>query len=214
MEPSLIVDLLGRWISGSREIAIKNVQLSVRKRSAASLLHLCREHCGSICLLLKLGRGEHLSSALALLRPGFEACLRGVWVDKCLADTAYEVYRNVPGKDLPGRGTILKDLEHVLSPRTYMNLSEHAEEVKNLYHDFAHGGHQQILRRFGGGGGFRHRATKAEERYVATRAMLYDSIASQWLAELAGDDEAKHALLRLHESLDPQAYYVADKVGE
>lgn len=56
---------------------------SDRSRVAASLFHLCVEHQQAVHTLVS---ASLMGSAFALLRPQFEAYVRGVWYHRCALD--------------------------------------------------------------------------------------------------------------------------------
>lgn len=209
MAASLTVELLRRWLQESRKIPVKQVRLTARKRAAYALLQLCREHCSSIGMLLVVGDGRHVASALSLLRSSQEALLRGGWIHKCLDDAAYVPYCNAKAK-FPGKDDLFNRLKKVLPPVAFSYFEQHAAKLSGVLPDFSHGGHQQILRRFDSEGGLKLRATKDEERFVVHSALLYDSWSNYWLAELAEDLEAQRALAGVFANLDLHAIWRDD----
>lgn len=204
--------LLGKWIGNARRIAPAPAPapapLSIRQQAGVALLQVCRDHCMSIFILLKAGDGQTVASALALLRPALEACLRGGWIDKCLEDDEFSPYQDK--KPIPSKIKCLKALEGRIHPQTFAALSVHLEKVKGSYDDFSHGGHQQILRRFDGTGSIGKRGTKEEELYLTHKALLYDLVAAQWMAEAMGDTRMKEELFLLMGSLSPLSIFKAD----
>ena len=57
-----------------------------RHRVSASLLHLALEHHGAIQVLVSYEPSPLYGSAAALLRPQFEACIRGIWYHRCASE--------------------------------------------------------------------------------------------------------------------------------
>lgn len=74
----------GIWINRCNElVGCLELRGDDRNRVVAALLHLSLEHHGSIQLLVC---HHHNGSAFALLRPQFEAYIRGLWLMKCASD--------------------------------------------------------------------------------------------------------------------------------
>lgn len=69
------------WLNKSNEL-VDSIEFksTERNRVVAALFHLSLEHHGSIHLLVQ---HKHNGSAFALLRPQFEAYVRGLWFMKC-----------------------------------------------------------------------------------------------------------------------------------
>lgn len=65
------------------------IDSSARCRIPATLFHLCVEHQQGIYTLTK---EELLGSAFALLRPQFEAYVRGVWYHHCASESKLDSF--------------------------------------------------------------------------------------------------------------------------
>ncbi len=63
-----------------------------RLRLSLSLLHLCVEHQTGIHVLVDHGV---IGSAFALIRPQFEAYLKGVWFHRCATDEQISAFPEV-----------------------------------------------------------------------------------------------------------------------
>lgn len=198
MTDSVYVELLGKWISHARLIKPKPSRLSLRQRAAVALLQVCRDHCMSIFILLKAGEGHATSSALALLRPALESCMRGVWLAKGLEDHRFVREDQI----FPPKHLCLSQVREFIHPEIYLSLEAHLNAAKSIYDDFAHGGHSQILRRFNPDGSIGSTYSDDEVRSLVRSAILYDQLASQWIAEEMGDPDVKAAYLALLRNLD------------
>lgn len=203
MIESTCVEMLGKWIAHARLIRPEPAQLTIRQRAAVALLQVCRDHCMSIYILLHKGDGYTTASELALLRPALEACLKGGWLGKCLTDEGFLAYESNFQKDFFNRKQCLDALKEKIDATSHASLSMHVEKVHKIYHDFAHGGHQQILRRFAEDGSIGTQGTDEEQRFIVEKALLYDFVASQWIADEMGDEGLKRGLIALMAELNP-----------
>lgn len=180
-------------------VEISKVEISIpaltsRQHAAKSLFMLCREHCKSVEMLLAKGEGRQLSSALALLRPALDALLRGCWVAKCMDDQNFESFLKEETKNWPKKNDLFCKLKPVLSPGMWSDLSEHSEVMNSDYHDFTHGGVQQILRYMRPDPSTRGAATSGELTFVVSKVLSYDIYAAEFLCELVGDKDALNAV--------------------
>jgi hypothetical protein len=150
----------------------------------------------SIFILLKFGEGHVNASALALLRSALEACARGGWLWLGQTDEEFNLFRQNPKKSFPSKNKCLDAIADLIPQRTLQSLKDHMSAVKDVYDDFSHGGHQQILRRFD------IEASVAKEgEYLARTVLIYDFVAACWIADLMRDDGVKEALPMLAEGL-------------
>lgn len=198
------VDLLSRWIANSRAIEnlARPVYLSPRQRASVALLQVCRDHCLSINLLLLSGDSHVTASTLALLRPAFEALLRGGWLGKSMDDDRFERICTNGGIKFPGKKDYLKEFLAARHPQVADLLNRHAVAAKDEFDDFAHGGILQILRRYAPDGSIGKPGTDAEEEYVVYRALVYDLDAALLIAEVMGNAGLRSTLDELSEKLD------------
>lgn len=75
--------------------------------AAAGCLHLSIEHHASIALLVRYN--YHRGSAAALIRPQFEAYLRGAWLHRCATEEEAEAFLN--DKNPPDLPEMIKKIE-------------------------------------------------------------------------------------------------------
>lgn len=212
-DQSAYVELLGKWLAHARSFAPKSSRLTLRQRASVALLQVCRDHCLAIFILLKAGDGHVNASALALLRSALEACMRGGWLGKHLTEVGFGQFQTNLKDKFPSKITCLNALKAHIHPQTFDSLHVHMEAVKSDYHDFAHGGHQQILRKFDSNGSIGHVGTELEVRFIVPKVLLYDLVASQWIAEIMSDDSVKQALLKLVQELDALAVLQSHEVN-
>lgn len=197
-----IVTLLSLWMVEVSKVEINIPALTSRQHAAKSLFMLCREHCKSVEMLLAKGEGRQLSSALALLRPALDALLRGCWVAKCMDDQSFEPYLKEETASWPGKNDLFRELKPVLSPGVWRVLSEHSGLMNGDYHDFTHGGVQQILRYMRPDPSTRGAATHGELKFVVSKVLSYDIYAAEFLCDLVGDQDALNAVHLTSHRLD------------
>lgn len=114
---------------------------SVRSRVAASLFLLCTEHQQAVHVLTNQGL---LGSAFALLRPQFEAYVRGVWYHRCTSDSKLNSF--VKGAEAPKILELLTDIGN-LSDFDSQDIIETKQAVWRVLNDFTHGGSVQVRAR-------------------------------------------------------------------
>lgn len=106
-------------------------------RLAMALLHLSMEHYGSILQLMKTG---HVGSGLALLRPQFEALVRGRWYHVCASAEQKEKF--MKGGEPPSVYKMIEQIEKV-SGCNDSGLIGLKESIWTEMHSFTHGGIEQ-----------------------------------------------------------------------
>jgi hypothetical protein len=79
-----------------------------KNRAAAGCIHLAIGHHAAIALLVEQ---QHFGSAAALVRPQFEAFLRGAWLHRCASEAKAEEFLN--DIDPPKTTTIISELEQI-----------------------------------------------------------------------------------------------------
>jgi len=116
----------------------------VRSRVFNVLLHLSLEHYSSTILLM---RSRMNGSAAALLRPQYEAFMRGLYYLQCASEKEIELF--IEGKEPKKLYKIVEQLES--------NFAIENNPITNIYsslkrkmHGFTHGGLEQLQRRFNG----------------------------------------------------------------
>ncbi len=110
-------------------------------RVSVSLHHLCIEHHTGIHTLVDHGV---FGSAFALLRPQFEAYVRGAWYHFC-ADERH-VNKFLKGGDPPPIGTLIEELE-TKGAFDSGSLGRMKAQVWSNLNDFTHGGAIQVKAR-------------------------------------------------------------------
>ena len=167
-----------------------------RARVSFSLLHLSIEHHQSMIVLSEFGK---YGSALALLRPQRDACLRGMWylrkadekqLDKFLSD-----------KNPPGIKDLLQGIEQA-PPFEQGYISSLMKQVADLLHDLTHGGLYQAA--------IRHNESTMSSSIEPNQLNMFLGV-SQALALVAshdiflatGDKERQKALILAHNKYFP-----------
>jgi len=114
---------------------------SVRNRVAASLFLLCTEHQQAVHVLTDQ---ELHGSAFTLMRPQFEAYIRGVWYHQCATDAQLDSF--VKGAEAPKIHELLTDIGK-LPDFDSQDLTETKQAIWGLLNDFTHGGSFQVRAR-------------------------------------------------------------------
>jgi len=114
----------------------------VRSRIFNGFLHLSLEHFGSIVLLM---RSRMIASAAALLRPQYEAVMRGIYFYECATENEVEsfLHGKEPEKLYKMVGCIEEQFSIEKNPLTNIY-----SVLKKEMHSFTHGGFEQIHRRY------------------------------------------------------------------
>lgn len=112
-----------------------------RLRVAVGLLHLSLEHQTGIHSLVNLGV---IGSAFALLRPQFEAYVRGVWYHRCATDTQVSLF--IGGEQPPRINVLIEEIER-LEAFDEKLLSSTKRQIWPNLNDFTHGGATQVKAR-------------------------------------------------------------------
>jgi len=114
----------------------------IRSRVFNGLLHLSLEHYGSIITLLRSGMS---ASAAALLRPQYEAVMRGLYFIECASEEELDSFTK--GKDPKNLKTIVEKLDKKITTKKNP-LTNFYNNMKNTLHGFTHGGLEQLQRRY------------------------------------------------------------------
>ena len=108
-----------------------------RIRVSAALFHLSLEHYGSIHFLTV---NERSGSAFALLRPQFEAHVRGLWYQRCASNHQLALFIN--DKEPPGITKLISDIEK--NPEFNQGaLKSLKDDIWKILCGFTHGGYIQ-----------------------------------------------------------------------
>ena len=130
------------WMKGCASLVDGvNFETTNRLRVSVSLLHLCVEHQTGIHLLVEHGV---IGSAFALIRPQFEAYLRGVWFHRCAADK--QVSGFLAGEEPPKVGVLMEAVQK-LEGFEEGTLGKAKKEIWRNLNDFTHGGTIQVKAR-------------------------------------------------------------------
>lgn len=118
-----------------------NFETTNRRRVAIALLHLCVEHQTGIHLLVDNGV---IGSAFALIRPQFEAYVRGAWIHRCASDE--QVAGFLQGSEPPKLSQLIAAIEKIEAFEEGFLGRIKTEAWRNL-NDFTHGGVTQVKAR-------------------------------------------------------------------
>ena len=164
-----------------------------RDRISVSLLHLSLEHCNGIIPLIEQ---NIFGSALALMRPQFEAYVNGVWIKHCANDKQIESFKNGSTPIFQERINAIEKLEGY----DQKTLSAIKEENWKIFCDFTHGGFRQVMTRNTKDGisynfpsGYIANAVKA--------TVVFSLSASVALAQIVGDKDLDSKLLMLYKKI-------------
>ncbi|KPK53142.1 MAG: hypothetical protein AMS22_07890 [Thiotrichales bacterium SG8_50] len=128
-----------QWLNKCNELVDSTSLVSNdRTRVAAALFHLSLEHSGSIHLLCV---NQHFGSAFALLRPQFEAHIRGVWYQRVATDEQLQAF--IGDNEPPRINAMLNDIERI-PDFSNKALSSFKEQVWSVLCGFTHGGYSQV----------------------------------------------------------------------
>lgn len=167
---------------------------SERSRSAVSLFHLCIEHNKGIyaCFI-----GDAPGSAFALIRPQFEAFVRGMWLSTCASDE--QVGQFLRGVEPPRIGKMIESIEEH-PDFGHKKLGEFKKRIWKLVNDFTHGGGVQV----------KSRNTEkeiissykiAEIQWALRRASELALLSAVESANQANDEELSNRFIREHEDI-------------
>jgi hypothetical protein len=109
-----------------------------RRRVVLGFFHLGLEHFSAIHTLLQT---NHPGSALVLVRPQFEAFIRGTWYWHCASDEQLGAFT---AGESPPRIDVLLDQLDQFQGYAPGNLKAVKQEVWGVMNDYTHGGTSQI----------------------------------------------------------------------
>lgn len=131
-----------RWMEAAASFTEGlQIETTIRNRVAVSLFHLCVEHHQGIHTLVDMGL---VGSAFALVRPQFEAYIRGAWFAVCATDDG--ITKFLQDNEPPKIGVMIKSLEEK-EAYTGGSLSRMKKEVWDNLCGFTHGGSIQVKAR-------------------------------------------------------------------
>lgn len=113
-----------------------------------ALCDIAHEHHGAIIVLVR-NHQQHLGSALALLRPLIETCIRAFWIVHCADDPAIEsILRQTAG--FPTLQKCGESVNAHFEAEGFPNLFSLSKEYRNQLHGLTHSGLEQLQHRFDG----------------------------------------------------------------
>ena len=153
---------------------------------------IVRDHHHAIAILLDL---RLHASAFVLVRPLYEAAVKGMWLAHCATEAESERY--VKGFELDQVGDLLDDL---LKSRLPASLSEQLQRIKTLYwkplSSFVHAGHAQVTRWLTSTG-VGNEYTEVEIAEIANFTAFVAVLASLERARLGKDEVAMASIAKL-----------------
>lgn len=154
----------------------------LKARVLNGLLHLSLEHFGSIVLLM---RSNMSASAAALLRPQYEAVMRGIYFYECAEEKEIELYVNGKDPERPSKmvGCIEGQFSIEKNPLTSIYTV-----LKKEMHSFTHGGIEQLQRRYSDSE-LVSNYSEAEKTRLITVAHVLAIFAATFTAAVAGRDD-------------------------
>jgi hypothetical protein len=135
MTPERIEQAEQFWIELNRLVLRAEVLATVKNRAAGTAFFIAQAHHHAIFFLLK---NKFYSSSFALLRPLFEAYLRGMWLKHCANET--QIHEILQGAEPPK--TMVADI-HAISPFEKFPLIK--KSVWSTMCDFTHTGGLHLL---------------------------------------------------------------------
>ena len=163
-----------------------------RAQISLACFHIVREHHHAIAIMLDEGL---YASAFALMRPLYEAAVKGMWLGHCAEEGRMESYAT--GTEVPAVGELVDDL--LKSPLPSVVSSE-MRRIKMMYwkvmSSLTHAGHAQV-RRWLTATGVAPTYSKAEVTEVATFTTFVATVASLEVARLGQNADAIAALSAL-----------------
>lgn len=113
-----------------------------RVQLAMASFGIAIEHTFAIAQLFQL---DMYSSAFALIRPLFEATIKGTWIHLCASDNKVKKYAR--GVELPSTKLMLEDLESSKLPSdVFENLNDIQEVGYKIFSSFTHAGFSQVAK--------------------------------------------------------------------
>ena len=176
----------------SRLGGVKFVEDTRTARIGACFFHLSLEHFASIATLVS---HEHFGSAFALMRPQYEALIRGAWFSFAAPDEKVDDFLN----DLP-LPPVKIQIQSVQAARPDAEgLSDLHQNSWDWLNDYTHGGSTQIKARFQRGV-IESAITDEHALTCLDVAHRYGLVAACWMSEIAGrNDLADSFYDQLHE---------------
>jgi len=182
-----------KWIELS-SLAMDGVGFpsSDRANISVSLLHLSMEHQRGIHTLVDK---RFDGSAFALLRPQFEAFVRGLWFSRCSKDT--DVSKFISGKEPPRIKQLIDDIEKTDG---YKNGALGRKKLKlwTYLNDLTHGGFFQVASR-NSDGEIQGRYRDEHIDWLLTESISMSLLASIEIAKVANNQSLSNELVNLYD---------------
>ncbi|MFZ5580853.1 MAG: DUF6988 family protein [Pseudomonadota bacterium] len=184
------------WLSFVNSVVSEfQTTTTLRRRVALGFLHLGLEHYSAILTLFKT---NHPGSALALVRPQFEAFIRGTWYWHRASEEQIRAFIS-DGKLPPKIGVLLDDLDnfHGYAPSNLKDVKKNAWEIMN---DYTHGGAFQITSR----NSLENIECSYPEKQRAgamQTSTIISLLQSLVLAEVVNDVDASQKLIATHKQI-------------
>ncbi|WP_444910411.1 DUF6988 family protein [Microbulbifer sp. TRSA005] len=116
---------------------------NARSKVSSAYHHLTLEHFCSLIHLLNLNL---YASSAALLRPQYEASMRGIYFSDYASDKALKNF--ISGEKKPTLGTIIGDITSKLEKKKESPFCRFFSSIETMMNEFTHGGMDQVNRRF------------------------------------------------------------------
>lgn len=156
-----------------------------RSNLVAAYASLGLEHHRAIITLLRNGMN---GSASALVRPLYEAVLRGCWVAKCASDSEVESVAEDADYRFPTTDRLAKEADQALADRPlFVEMRRRAWGPMNSY---THGGLHQLQRRFDRAGQLNPIFVEEELREVVSGATAMACMLGIVVTEQGGREDA------------------------
>jgi hypothetical protein len=171
-----------------------------RNRISAAFFHLAMEHHGAIQVLVSYEPSPLYGSAAALLRPQFEAYVRGAWYHRCASEQDLENF--ISDNNPPNIDNLIRGLETIPSYESG-GLSSVKSDSWKLMCDLTHGGVSQAASRNSPTkitGNF----TDEQVQGILHRAADISLLVSIALSKLLNNDAIANQLFSTYESCFPE----------
>ncbi len=179
------------WLVESRQILVDpTFESSMRLRQSAALQSASLEHSAAVVLLVKSGLP---GSASALLRPQYEALVRGLWLHRCASDQWVEKFAR--GHEPPKVGVMIAALEN---QNVYgSSLRKFKEKLWFAFNEFTHNGKQQVVARIASGEIKSNFSDRQKVSFVRI-ASMGSLLAASEVAAICDDEQMGRSLLEAY----------------
>lgn len=172
-------------------------QSSPKTRITLALLYLSFSHQKSIHFLIE---SKNYSSAFALLRPQFEAFVRGVWYQTCATDQEIEGF--LEGNEPPKFKRLSKDIDTKIG----LNIDAFGDFNKEHWGhlcDLTHGGFQQVFNLSSSEGVIKQNFDLDSVKYMLISSILFGHFNNVIIASVAQDSIIQAELSKTFSSIFP-----------